>query len=109
MPEVRRLTIRLSGGLDQSTLERLRADLGLRRRGRLTDVEDWEFGYRALDGSTAMLRLWRFEDTRWAITLDSAYADTPGDSEVAELAELAEQSARRAGFTIVDRIIGAPA
>jgi hypothetical protein len=110
MTEVRRLTVDLSGQLDQTALEQLRDALGLHRRGRLTDLEDWEFGFRALDGDGAagMLRLWRYDDLRWAITLDAADAVTPSDAEVVALAEQAERAAAQAGLTTVDRTLGAP-
>src|SRR4051795_2775861 len=94
MTEGRRLTVDLRGQLDQAALDGLRDALGLHRRGRLTDREDWEFGFRVLTAGggppaggggglgsrgcppggdpPATLRLWRYEDDRWAVTLDAA-------------------------------------
>jgi hypothetical protein len=48
MPMNQLLGIWLRGELPQSKLDRLREDLSLTRRGRLTDSEDAEFGYRYL-------------------------------------------------------------
>jgi hypothetical protein len=106
MTEGRRLTVDLRGQLDQAGLDGLRDALGLHRRGRLTDREDWEFGFRVLTAegeAPATLRLWRYEDDRWAVTLDAAGLAA---TDVLSWAERAEAAAAAAGLTVVERQLG---
>src|SRR3954471_635866 len=99
MTEGRRLTVDLRGQLDQAALDGLRDALGLHRRGRLTDREDWEFGFRVLTAEgepPATLRPCRYAERRWAVTLDAA--ELPA-TEVLSWAERAEAAAAAAGLS----------
>ena len=73
-----------SGEVDQATLEQVRADLGLRPKGRLTDAEDAMFGYREeqLEGTATTLRfaLWRFDPSAWRLTIHYLGAPPPRDT-----------------------------
>jgi hypothetical protein len=66
----RLMEIDLRGTLNRERLAALRDDLGMQRRGRLTDPLDEEFGYRYLKGPrSADVRLWRRADDRWRIVV----------------------------------------
>jgi hypothetical protein len=72
MPMNQLLGIWLRGELPQSKLDRLREDLSLTRRGRLTDSEDAEFGYRYLRDDApdrVVLQLYRDDDSLWKLSL----------------------------------------
>ncbi|MFG1868836.1 hypothetical protein [Micromonospora arborensis] len=65
--------IDLVGGLDQSSLDRLRAALGLSRVGRLGDDWDELFGeaIRTVAETSARLELWRDVDTgQWRLDVE---------------------------------------
>jgi hypothetical protein len=62
----------LRGELPQSKLDRLRQLLSLERRGRLTDAEDAQFGYRYLREDAphrTALHLYRDTDSLWKVGL----------------------------------------
>lgn len=79
------LSVRVRGEMPQAKLDALRERLGMRSIGRLTDLEDAEFGYRYLrqNNGNVVLRLWRQTDTEWIIHL-SFENEPPSDSTVQE-------------------------
>jgi hypothetical protein len=79
------LRIDLRGEMPQARLDRLRRLLGLESRGRLSDDEDVNFGYRYLqenESNDVEFTLYRFRDTEWSVSLD--YENEPPDAEVVE-------------------------
>jgi hypothetical protein len=73
------------GDVTDETLGRIRERLSLIRRGRLTDLEDAEFGYRYLvKNESGRIRLSLFRDPRdhqlWRLTL--SYLDRPATRDV---------------------------
>lgn len=64
------LVIDIHGEVDQSGLERLRAQLDLTKRGRLTDDWDQSFGYRKIErpaGQYTKISLYRESDGTWLV------------------------------------------
>ncbi|HEY2703280.1 MAG TPA: hypothetical protein VGL20_06280 [Candidatus Dormibacteraeota bacterium] len=81
----RLLDVWLRGELSQSRLDRLRELLSLTRRGRLTDAEDAEFGYRYLGEDApdrTVLQLYRDGDSLWKLSLE--YQGEPPSPETVE-------------------------
>lgn len=102
MPMKRILSIRLCGEMPQSKLDQLRERLRMRRMGRLTDLEDAEFGYRYLrqdDGNIVVLRLWRQTDTEWVVDLSFEH-DPPSDGIVQECRSQILESAAALGLAV---------
>jgi hypothetical protein len=52
--------------------------------------------------------LWRYEDSRWAVTIDADRAADMPVTDVTDLAERAEAAAVAAGLRVVQRQLGAP-
>jgi hypothetical protein len=105
MPMNRLLVVCLRGELSQSKLDHLRELLSLTRRGRLTDAEDAEFGYRYLPDEApdrVVLQLYRDDDTSWNISL--AYeGEPPPPDTVGEIRRTILEAASQLGLE-VDRI-----
>lgn len=81
----RLLVVWLRGELPQSKLDRLRELLSLTRRGRLTDTEDAEFGYRYLceePPDRVVLQLYRHDDSSWNVSL--AYEGDPPPADTVD-------------------------
>ncbi len=81
------LLISLRGTLDRDRLIMLREALGLQRRGRLDDRDDWNFGHRYLrvGARSPVMTLYRYEDDKWGIAVDSwpGYPADPAEIEQA--------------------------
>jgi hypothetical protein len=89
------------GKVDQAVLEQLRAELGLRRAGRLTDAEDAEFGYRneQIAGSRVMVNLWRHAEDTWSYEV--RYQGQPPPDEIVDQYKTAFRDAfERGGLAI---------
>jgi hypothetical protein len=102
----RRLLVLLRGAVDRARLEELRRSLGLRPRGRLTDQEDSEFGYRYVgdpDDRSVILSLWRYADDEWGVALDTVPPAGVADPDVEMWAARAEEAAAQAGLAVVER------
>ncbi|MEV4317630.1 hypothetical protein [Actinocrispum sp. NPDC049592] len=106
-----RLVLNLTGRLDQEGLTALRERLGLRRAGRLTDLEDEQFGSRdypdngspAANIDSTSLTLWRDSVDHWHFSVDAPEdADVP-DEEIARLADEAAAAAGSVGFYVAGR------
>lgn len=101
-----RLLLLTSGRLDQPRLEELRNVLGLTRRGRLTDPEDAEFGFRNIGdpGDPSMiLTLWRDTEDMWSISIDAATDADFDDGQITHWQTTAETALRSAGLDILER------
>ena len=82
MALTRLFAIELQGELEQTGLDRFRKLLDMEPRGRLTDLEDQEFGHRSLrdDHEGLMwLSLWRDGDTAWRVSLSFGGSMPPGE------------------------------
>lgn len=102
----RRLLLLTSGRLDQPRLEELRNALGLTRRGRLTDSEDSEFGYRNIGDPrdpSMILTLWRDAEDKWSISIDAATDADFDDGQIADWQADAESALRASGLDILER------
>jgi hypothetical protein len=101
MPMTRQLEVRLHGDMSQGTLEKLRKSLKLKKRGRLTDLEDVEFGYRYLQKDNAnwiQLSLQRTAETDWFVVL--TYLNEPVASQTVEQCRAdILAAAKKLGFT----------
>lgn len=102
MPMTSSLTVRMRGAMPPDTLLRMRELLNLKRRGRLTDAEDVDFGYRYLqhdDQNWIFLDLLRKDDVTWSF--DLTYLKEPPSEDVIDqtLADI-RAAASRLGFTI---------
>jgi hypothetical protein len=98
----RELILDLRGTLNQPALDGLRAALGLHRRGRLTDREDAEFGYRTVteNGEPRLtLRLWRNAEDQWRITIDAHPDAALPENGLTAWGEVATGAAVAAGLT----------
>jgi len=101
------LVVHFSGAMPPDRLAALRESLNLHPRGRLTDAEDANFGYRQLqhdDENWITLDLWRQSDTEWS--LDLTYLKTPPAAETLdETLSSIRGAVTELGFTIgrVDR------
>ncbi|MFI6025520.1 hypothetical protein [Amycolatopsis magusensis] len=85
MPMTRLLVVHLAGAMPQGKLEAFRKSLTLTKRGRLTDDEDSQFGYRYLrdePDNFVKLSLWRTDETHWYLNL--SYMNEPVAAEVVE-------------------------
>jgi len=103
MPMERALDVLLRGAMPQSRLEQLRDLLRLRSRGRLTDAEDMNFGYRYLrQAPDLVLHLWRYEDASWGVRL-TYEGEPPSDTEVVECRSDILSAAAQVGLD-VDRV-----
>lgn len=79
------LAIRLSGDMSQAKLDQVRGLLSLKDRGRLSDDEDCDFGYRYLkrDGDDfTKLTLFRYPEGAWHVVL--TYAGEPPSADLVE-------------------------
>jgi hypothetical protein len=103
--------VHLVGELDAARLNGLRAALGMQRRGRLTDLEDADFGYRVITvgaEQAATLRLWRDDEQpgdggpRWRIVVEADGPTGLTDGELAAWVERIEAAAVAAGLTVVE-------
>ncbi|MEU9702536.1 hypothetical protein [Streptomyces sp. NPDC047981] len=95
------LQIRMKGELGDR-LSAFREEVGLARRGRLSDEWDEEFGRRELrskEEGRVRLTLWRYADDDWTVSLTYERDPLP-DAEVAELRRSILDAAARAGMTI---------
>lgn len=104
MPMTIALTVRFRGEMTQATLLRLREQLALNRRGRLTDAEDAEFGYRHLQHDELNwidLTLWRHDDAHWSFLLTYLKESPARDVVERELADIRAALAQ-VGFTVED-------
>lgn len=102
MPMTNALLVHFRGPMPQETLDRLRAALGLTRRGRLTDAEDERFGYRYLqhdDDNWVDVDLWREDDEHWLLQLSHLKA-RPADAVVDEVLAEARTALAELGFVI---------
>ncbi|HKS98383.1 MAG TPA: hypothetical protein VJT31_02545 [Rugosimonospora sp.] len=96
----------LAGRLDQSSLEELRRLLGLKRVGRLTDLEDAQFGHRDVGpngDATARLDLWRDAVDQWHVSLSARQDTAVADDEIERWATEAEAAATAVGLQVVER------
>lgn len=101
MPMQLILSVRLCGEMPQAKLDALRGRMGMRSIGRLTDLEDAEFGYRYLrqdKGNFVVLHLWRRSDTEWAIHL-SFENEPPSDTIVQQYRSQIFEAAAALGLT----------
>jgi len=106
MPMTRALTVRLTGLMPADTLRRIREDLSLHTRGRLSDAEDFDFGYRYLrkdDQNWIRLDLSRQDDTNWVFYL-TYLSDPPSPETIGQVLADITAAAGRHGFTIVEVI-----
>jgi len=106
MPMTRALTVRFTGPMPAGTLRQIREELSLHAKGRLSDAEDDEFGYRYLqknDQNWISLDLSRQDDTNWAFYL--TYLSDPPPPEITSqiLADITAAAGRH-GFTVVEVI-----
>jgi hypothetical protein len=106
MPMTRALIVRLTGPMASGVLRQIREDLSLRAKGRLSDAEDADFGYRYLqqdDQNWIRLHLSRQDDTNWAFYL--TYLSDPPSSETIDqvLADITATAGRH-GFTVLEAI-----
>jgi hypothetical protein len=104
MPMTRALTVRIHGAMPPATLLRMRELLHLKRKGRLTDVEDVRFGYRYLQHDNQnwiFLDLSRENDMTWNFYL--TYLKEPPSEDVVDqtLADI-RAAASQLGFIIED-------
>ena len=89
-----------------ATLRQIREELSLHAKGRLSDAEDNEFGYRYLqknDQNWISLDLSRHDDTNWAFYL--TYLSAPLSPEIIGqiLADITAAVGRH-GFRVVEVI-----
>lgn len=106
MPMTRSLTVRLTGPMPADTLRAVRDDLSLKPKGRLTDAEDDEFGYRYLqqdDQNWISLDLVRQDDTSWAFHL-TYLNDPPPAGTVSQVLADVTASAERNGLMVAEVI-----
>jgi hypothetical protein len=106
MPMTRALTVRLTGPMPADTLRRIREELSLHTRGRLSDVEDFDFGYRYLqknDQNWIRLDLSRQDDTNCAFYL-TYLSDPPPPETIGRVLADITAAADRHGFTVVEAI-----
>jgi hypothetical protein len=89
------LVIDIHGEVDQSSLERLRTHLDLKKQGRLSDDWDQEFGYRKIERSTGQytkIGLFRNFDGSWKVqVLDTEKLDPKADELALLRGELVEE------------------
>lgn len=106
MPMTRALTVRLAGPMPASTLRQIRDDLSLHAKGRLSDAEDENFGYRYLqkdDENWISLDLYREDDTNWAFDLTYLH-DSPSPETINRVLADITATAGRNGFTVAEVI-----
>jgi hypothetical protein len=86
------LVIDIHGEVDQSSLQRLRSHLDLKKQGRLSDDWDQEFGHRKIERSSSQytsIGLFRNFDGSWKVqVLDTEELDPTGDKLALLRAEL---------------------
>lgn len=95
------LVVDIHGEVDQSSLERLRTHLCLKKQGRLSDDWDQEFGYRKIARSAGHytdISLFRNFDGSWKVqVLDTEQLEPKSDGLALLQAELVE-GIEAAGF-----------
>lgn len=82
------LVVDIHGEVDQSSLERLRTHLDLKKQGRLSDDFDQEFGYRKIERSTGQysnIGLFRNFDGSWKVQVLDTEELNPKADELALL------------------------
>ena len=97
------LSVRLRGRLTDEGVTSMRDALGLDKMGRLTDREDWEFGYRYLNDDGApfvVVTLWRYEDDLWGVTLSADPQASVDPSDVQRWRQRAEGAGLAAGLAV---------
>ena len=100
------LVIDIHGGVDQSGLERLRAQLDLKKRGRLTDDWDQAFGDRKIEragGQYTKVSLFRQFDGSWTVPVVDTEELDPNSEEVASLRAELVSSIEAAGYAATVR------
>jgi hypothetical protein len=103
---VARLRVSFRGEVTQERLDQLRRELSLQKKGRLTDTEDAEFGYRFLTDDSRMgpeMELWRVDRDTWyfAVKTTEEYA-LPDEQRAAWQGEI-ERALWNAGLPIIER------
>jgi hypothetical protein len=92
--------------MTQERLDQLRSELSLMKRGRLTDPEDAEFGYRFLTDEPRMgpeMELWRVDRDVWYFTVKATGEHAPPDEQVAAWQAEIERALRNVGFPLIER------
>jgi hypothetical protein len=106
MPMSTALTVRLTGPMPAGTLQQIREDLSLHAKGRLSDAEDENFGYRYLqkdDQNWISLDLYRVDDTNWAFDL-TYLSEPPAPETIGQVLADITAAAGRNGFTVAEVI-----
>lgn len=100
MPSEIALRLTAFGEVDQVRLDGLRAELGLRRAGRLTDSEDEEFGYRTerAGDTTVEVTLSRAGVHTWSLWVSYEGATPPPDALIDAYRSAFLQAMRNAGL-----------
>ncbi|MDT0532448.1 hypothetical protein RM555_25945 [Micromonospora sp. DSM 115977] len=96
---------RISGAVDRPVLDRLRAELGLSKVGRLADDWDELFGEAewAIQGKVVRVELWRDVDSQeWRLELESP--DPLPEAEKVSLGERVQAGLRLAGLEVASII-----
>ncbi|MBF9131880.1 hypothetical protein I0C86_23360 [Plantactinospora sp. S1510] len=93
------------GEVEQPLLQQLRADLGLRGGGRLTDAEDEEFGSRGEsvgDGeeTKVLLSLWRSGATVWTLRMSYDGDTRPPEALIDDYRAECLRAFERAGMVV---------
>jgi hypothetical protein len=92
--------------MSAGTLRQIREDLSLHPKGRLTDPEDADFGYRYLqkdDQNSIRLYLSRQDDASWVFYL-TYLSDPPPEETIGQLLADVTAAASRHGFTVAEVI-----
>jgi hypothetical protein len=95
------LVIDIRGSVDQSGLDRLRAQLNLKKYGRLTDDWDQQFGYRKIErpgGQYTKIVLYRNFDGSWEIQVIDTEKTDPNANEIALLQAELVRGTEAAGY-----------
>jgi hypothetical protein len=103
MPLTEQLVVRASGPVTGDVLDRLRLRLRSRRRGRLGDAEDVNFGVRYLRAETDLtdLRLVREDDTSWRLELNYPHEPLPAETVAGLRADIVA-AVTDVGLTVTD-------
>jgi hypothetical protein len=90
--------------MPEGTLRQVREDLALHPKGRLSDAEDNEFGYRYLqkdDQNWISLDLSRQDDANWTFYL-TYLSDPPPPETIGQVLADITAAAGRHGFTVAE-------
>lgn len=95
------LVVDIQGRIDQEGLERLRANLSLKKQGRLTDDWDQEFGHRRItrsSGAYSSVGLFRNFDGSWKVQVTDTEKLDPNSTEIASLRNELVEGITKSGY-----------